>query len=251
MTQFANSDLSHEHSLEILNLLYGYDSFLDSLSVVADMGCGAGLDAAWWATLETRDDPPEPRNYKVYAVDQTLKQVDDDTHKTENVAWIQGNFEQEGLIPQLVDLMWSHNSFQYAINPVNTLAVWNRQMNVNGMLVMALPQTIDYHYNRLTFRSYNYGYHNYTIVNLVYMLAVNGFDCRDAYFYKNAQSNWIYLAVYKNIPPMDPATASWFDLADKNLLHPSVVNSLDTYGHVRQEDLVYPWLDKDFYRAKT
>lgn len=251
MTQFANSHLSHEHSLEILNLLYGYDSFLDSLAVIADLGCGAGLDAKWWSELYTRDDPPEPRNYKVYAVDRSLSQVDNDLRTIENIAWVEGDFEQEGLIPQMVDLMWSHNTFQFAVNPLATLAVWNRQLNTNGMLVMALPQSIDYHYNRLTFRSYNHAYYNYTIANLVYMLAVNGFDCRDAYFYKNAQTNWIYLAVYKNLDPMNPATTSWFDLADKKLLHPSVVDSLNRYGHVRQEDIVYPWLDKDFYEAKT
>jgi SAM-dependent methyltransferase len=251
MTQFANSHLSHEHSLEILNLLYGYDSFLDSLTIVADMGCGPGLDAEWWATLETRDDPPEPRNYKVYAVDRKLKQVDESLRTIENIAWLEGDFEQESLLPQLVDLLWSHDSFQYAVNPMNTLAVWNRQMNVNGMLVMAIPQTINYAYNRLTFRTYHHCYYNYTISNLVYMLAVNGFDCRDAYFYKNAQTDWIYLAVYKSTEPMDPRSTSWFDLDDKKLLHPSVVASLNAYGHVRQEDIVYPWLDKDFYRAKT
>lgn len=251
MTQFANPHLSHEHSLEILNLLYGYDSFLDSLTVIGDMGCGAGLDAAWWATLETRDDPPESRNYRVYAVDRTLNKVDEEIRATENIRWIEGNFEEYGILPELLDLVWVHDSFQFVTSPLHTLSVWNRQMNTNGMLVMALPQTINYAYNRLTFRTHSYSYYNYNISNLVYMLAVNGFDCRDAYFYKNVQTDWIYLAVYKAEGPMDPSTTSWFDLADKNLLHPSVVNSLNRYGHVRQEDIVYPWLDKDFYRAKT
>ena len=57
MALFKNAYASHDHSLEILNMLYGYDSFLDNLKVIADMGCGAGLDTEWWATLETRDDP--------------------------------------------------------------------------------------------------------------------------------------------------------------------------------------------------
>jgi SAM-dependent methyltransferase len=251
MTQFANPHLSHDHSLEILNLLYGYDSFLDSLTVIGDMGCGAGLDAQWWATLETRDDPPEPRNYRVYAVDRTFNKVDEEIRATENIRWIEGNFEEYGILPELLDLVWSHDSFQFVTSPLHTLSVWNKQMNTNGMLVMALPQTINYTYNRLTFRTHSYSYYNYNISNLVYMLAVNGFDCRDAYFYKNAETDWIYLAVYKAEGPMDPSTTSWFDLADKKLLHPSVVDSLNRYGHVRQEDIIYPWLDKDFYRAKT
>ena len=70
MEQFKNAYESHDHSRQILDLIYGYDSFLDSLEVVADMGCGAGADTDWWARLETRDDPPEPRNYLCYAVDR-------------------------------------------------------------------------------------------------------------------------------------------------------------------------------------
>jgi len=144
MTQFANPHLSHDHSLEILNLLYGYDSFLDSLTVIGDMGCGAGLDAQWWATLETRDDPPEPRNYRVYAVDRTFNKVDEEIRATENIRWIEGNFEEYGILPELLDLVWSHDSFQFVTSPLHTLSVWNKQMNTNGMLVMALPQTINY-----------------------------------------------------------------------------------------------------------
>jgi hypothetical protein len=251
MSKFANTYLSHEHSQEILGLLYGYDSFLDSLTVICDMGCGSGLDAQWWATLETRDDPPEPRNYRVYAVDKDMSRVDSDVRDTPGVRWVETNFEQEGILPEKIDLLWCHDSFQYAINPLGTLAAWNRQMNLNGMLVMAVPQSIDYVYNRLTFKTENYSYFNYNISNLVYMLAVSGFDCRDAYFYKNTNTNWIYLAVYKNSEPLDPTTTSILDIESKGMLHDSVVQCLNRYGHIKQEEIVYPWLDKDFYRAKT
>ena len=251
MSKFSNPYLSHEHSQDILGLLYGYDSFLDSLEVICDMGSGSGLDAQWWATLETRDDPPEPRNYRVYAVDRDLSRVEPDVRATPGVRWVESNFEEDGILPEKADLLWSHDAFQYATNPLNTLANWNRQMNVNGMLVMALPQSIDYVYNRLTFRTENYSYFNYNISNLVYMLAVSGFDCRDAYFYKNANSNWIYVAVYKNSEPLNPAETSMFDLVERGMLHDSVVQSLNNYGYVKQEEIVYPWLDKDFYQAKT
>ena len=75
MEQFKNALESHDHCRQILDLIYGYDSFLDSLSVIADFGCGDGLDVEWWATLETRDDPPEPRDYKVYAVDKNINSL--------------------------------------------------------------------------------------------------------------------------------------------------------------------------------
>ena len=85
----------------------------------------------------------------------------------------------------------------------------------------------------------------------MYMLAVNGFDCRDAYFYKNANDPWLYAAVYKShVAPQNPATTSWYDLADLGLLNDSAINSLNRNGFVKQEDLVTVWLDKDFYRMR-
>lgn len=250
MGQFKNAYESHDHSLQTLELIYGYDSFLDSINVIADMGCGEGLDTEWWATLETRDDPPRPRNYEVYAVDKNISLVSNNIQALPNVKLIEGNFEQR-VIPRKVDLMWAHDCFQYAVNPLETLKNWNLSMNVNGMLAIALPQSMTYIYNKLEFRIENYNYFNYNVCNLIYMLAVNGFDCRDAYFYKNANTNWIHAVVYKDREPMDPATTSLYDLAEMNLLHPSVVTSLNTYGYIRQEDIIYPWLDKDFYLVRT
>jgi len=247
---FKNAHYSHEHSLEILNLLYGYDSFLDSLKAIGDIGCGSGLDAQWWATLETRDDPPEPRGYHVYAVDRDLSRVEPDVRTTEGIRWIEQDYNKLEL-PERLDLLWSHDAFQFSTNPLHTLAQWNSQMNTDGMLVMSLPQDINYVYNKLQFKTRNYSYFNYTIPNLIYMLAVNGFDCRDAYFYKNMQSNWINVAVYKNSDPMDPTTTSLFDLADKGYFNASTMDSLNTYGYLRQEDIVFAWLDKDFYQAGT
>ena len=43
---FRNAYESHEHSLQVLDLIYGYDSFLDSLSRVADFGSAIQLSKA-------------------------------------------------------------------------------------------------------------------------------------------------------------------------------------------------------------
>ena len=85
MAQFKNAHDSHAHSLKILNTLREYDTFLESLTVVADMGCGTGLDAEWFATLTTRDENPEPLNYIVYAVDQHINRLEVDTKKLTNI----------------------------------------------------------------------------------------------------------------------------------------------------------------------
>jgi len=251
MAQFKNPQESHQHSRQTMDLIYEFDTFLDSLEVIADMGCGRGIDANWWATLATRDDPPEPRNYFTYAVDRDISRIDPEYKKLKNFKAIESDYSTVK-IPRPIDLIWCHDSFQYAINPIDTLRHWNSLMTPDGMLVMIVKQSISYEYNRIVTRAENYCYHNYNICNLLYMLALNGFDCNDAYVLKQANDPWLHLAVYKSkIEPLDPLTTSWFDLAELNLLHPTVVGSLNQWSHVRQEDILYPWLDKDWHRPEN
>ena len=117
MAQFRSAQESHEHSLTILETIYGYDSFLDSLEVVADMGCGSGLDLDWFARLETRDEPPEPRNYVCYGVDRDVRAFNADTANLPNVQLVEADMESF-LLPRKLDLVWCHDSFQYALNPL-------------------------------------------------------------------------------------------------------------------------------------
>ena len=242
---FKNGYDSHSHSLEILNIIYGYDSFLDSITRIADMGCGEGRDSAWWASLETRDDPPEPRNYIVYAVDQDIKKIDPDIlNNNPNIIPIEGDFERIATVPSKVDLIWSHDSFQLAKNPYECLASWKHALNVNGMLILALPQ-LTYSYNgRLVIESRHQQLFNYNILNLIYMLAINGFDCNDAYFYRKENTPWLYAT---DIDPMPPTT-SWYELAELSLINESLVTSVNRFGYARLDDLVVAWLDKNYYK---
>lgn len=252
MAQFKTAYESHSHSKKTLDILYGYDAFLDSLEVVADFGCGLGLDTEWWAKLETRDDPPEPRNYLVYSIDKKISRMDNNIKNLLNVHTFDDNFDGPHFeLPKPVDLIWSHDSFQYVTDPIGTLKNWNRLMNLNGMLLLIFPQAQHYAYNRLQVHSYNNVYFNHNIVNLIYMLAVNGFDCNDAYFYKEENSPWLHAAVYKsNIAPMDASSTTWYQLAEMNLLNESVVDCLTRYGYIKQDEIITNWLDKDFYFPK-
>jgi SAM-dependent methyltransferase len=238
--------MTTRHSLKILNQLREYDSFLDSLRTIADMGCGTGEDIAWWATLETRDDPPKPYNYHCFAVDRDATKLSR-VPSLPNIKKIQKDFNQLCL-PVKVDLMFSHDSLQYSHNPLATLKQWNEMMNVNAMLVLAIPQHSGVEYNKYYSRTYSGCFYHYTPTNLIYMLAVNGFDCRDAYMLKQFNDPWIYAAVYKTEqPPKDPATTSWLDLVGTGLLHSSIESSINQFGYLRQEDIVMPWLDRENY----
>lgn len=248
MAQFSNSYKSHEHSLEVLSLLREHDTFMESISTVADMGAGACHDVAWWANATTRDEPNEPLNLNCFAVDRAPFVVDFDLPG--NVIQVQRDFEK-ACLPTPVDVMWCHNSFQYALNPLNTLKVWNQQINVNGLLYIGLPM-LNYHELK-KFHAYgrNNEYFSHSVLSMIYMLAVNGFDCRDAYVRKRKDDAWMHFAVFKtDIAPMDPAVTNWYDLIEKKLIHDSIVKSLSQYGQIRQEDVFYTWLDKNLYRIE-
>lgn len=235
------------HSLSILETIQQYDTFLESLKHVTIMGCGTGEDAVWWATLEDYDDPPQPYNFNCFAVDidgSKLAQVP----TLPNLHKVNEDFDREYILPVSIDLMWAYDCLQYSTNPLVALRHWSNAMTVNGMLLLTVPQHNGVEYDRYYSRSYNNCYYNFTPVNLIYMLAVNGFDCRDAYLLKKFNDPWIQMAVYKSdVAPMDPKTTSWFDLIDKNLLHPSIVSSLNSNGYLKQEEIVMPWLDKELY----
>ena len=248
MSNVKNEIESHNHSKEVLDLLLEFDSFMDSLTVIADLGAGSGLDINWFAKLMTRDDPPMPHDYECYAVDINISRL---VNLPENVTVIQKDFEEKLDLPSTIDLLWCHDAFQYATNPLRTLKLWNEQMSVNGMLALSFPQSSGYRYNRLVNRAHDGCYYNHNVCNLIYMLAVNGFDCKDLYMKKDTNSPWLYLVVYKtDIAPMDPKTTRWTDLADKGLLHESIVKSLNKHGHVRQEDIIMLWLNKDWTFCK-
>lgn len=211
------------------------------------MGCGTGEDIQWWATLTTRDDPPEPHNYLCYAVDKDLGKLNR-VPNLPNIIKINKDFTEQRVLPVQADFVWAHDSLQYSHNPIETLKFWNQQMNVDAMLAISVPQHTGVAYNKFYSRSYNGCFYHYTAASLIYMLAVNGFDCRDAYFLKRHNEIWLHAAVYKSsVEPMDPRNTTWFDLAEKNLLHDSIVRCLNNYGHVKQEEILYPWLDKENY----
>jgi hypothetical protein len=247
MGLFKNAHASHEHSLEVLNEIYGYDSFLDGIRSMADMGCGAGLDVNWWATLETRDYPSVPRDIKVYAVDNNIKQLELDIGEIKNVIPIDGDFTKR-IVPVEVDLIWSHDSFQFVKDPFECLRIWRNTLNVNGMLMLTIPQTTYMYNNRLVVSNYDHQYHSYNILNLIYILAVSGFDCRDAYFYRKENSPWLYAGVYACDHEQLPPNPTWYDLAERRLINDSIINSVNRYGYARLEDVVVSWFDKNLYQ---
>lgn len=241
---FYSDEQSHQHSRQTLEALYEYDDFMGSVTTVADMGCGTGLDLEWWATRTTRDEKPRPLNIKCTGID-TAEQLPI-AHRYKNITYQQQNFEEiVGSSKRRFDVLWCHNSFQYVTNPLNTLKNWHGLLNDNGMLAIIVPQTTNIEYNVQCFDLRDGHYFNYTMVSLIYMLAVNGFDCHDGFFYKPINDPWLHAVVYKSpIEPRDPRTTKWAHLAEDKLLPTSAIDSVNRWGYVKQQDLVLPWLDR-------
>ena len=114
---------SHRHSLQVLNALYEYDDFMESIATVADLGCGSGEDLEWWATRTTREDNPQPLNIQCQGID-LLEQLPM-AKKHDNITYQRTDFEGKIHAPQKgFDILWCHDAFQYCVNPVQTLSNW-------------------------------------------------------------------------------------------------------------------------------
>jgi SAM-dependent methyltransferase len=243
---FAITQLSHEHSRMVLDQLYEYDDFMASINTLIDLGCGSGQDLEWWATRTTRDDVPEPLDIKCVGQDRfdTLKMTD----VYPNIEYYSGDFEKPLRLCHdslQYDVLWCHDSFQYCINPIATLANWWQVASPGAMLYIGIPQSTNIYRGHQDFTLASGCYYHHTMVSLIHQLAVTGWDCRAGFFRKDHGNPWVHAVVYKSaVEPQDPATTSWYRLAEQGLLPESAERSVEAHGYLRQQDLVVAWLDK-------
>lgn len=241
---FDTPEQSHAQSLQTLNVLYEHDDFMESVGSMIDMGCGPGLDLEWWATRTTRDDNPQPLNIDCTGVDRALSLPM--AKKYRNVRYLSQDFQDPMRVGnKKFDLVWCHAAFQYVLNPFTTLSNWYDITAPGGMLVIVLPQTTNIEFNRQEFEQISGCYWHWTLVSLMHILAITGWDCRSGFFKKNPNEAWLHAVVYRSDhAPMDPAKTTWYELAERNLLPESAVACINRHGYVKQKELILPWLDK-------
>ena len=228
-------------SAETLALLDQRTEFMDSLSVIADMGCGKGNDSAAWAD---RIDPDgKPRNLFVFAVDKIL-QIDNHNRRR-NLRAVKEDYSSTTIAKNKVDVLWCYNSFQYAVDPVKTLKHWYHIMNENGLLYIAIPQSnyID-DLSRWQMVNQNGCFWPHNIVSLIYLLAACGFDCKEGHFKQRRQEQMIHLCAYKSPhKPMNLENANLYLLDELELLPSSISNCINKFGSIRHEFLQLKWID--------
>jgi SAM-dependent methyltransferase len=237
---------SHAQSLIALNTLNRYQDFMNNLAVVADMGCGFGLDAAWWANL-TKDDGT-PRNIKVNAIDINLDP--NAVAKHPNINYIAADFNVTGLESNSQDFVLSHMSLQYSISPIHTLLHWWSVMKPEAMLMITLPYNynINEHKEILNVNAkYSNGcFFNWTLGNLIMMLAATGFDCRNSHFKFDKINGYIQAAVYKLETEPTPAM-NWYEMCDRHMLPVCIEESIMQNGTFDDVDIVCDWIDRSQY----
>ena len=247
---FLNADQSHEHSLQTLNQLFEHDDFMLSISTMIDLGCGVGKDLEWWATRTTRDDVPEPLNIKCVGVDKEHTQL---ASKYPNLRYHPGNFENEIYSPKGgYDVLWCHDAFQYATDPIGTLSRWWAIGSPGAMLSLTVPITQRIHRRQLDYHLPSGCYYHHTMVSLIYMLATAGWDCRAGFFKQDPADVWLNAIVYKSEnQPQDPRTVTWQTLSDMKLLPESADASVYAHGYLQQQDLIIPWIDRSLAIMKS
>ena len=243
--KFVKTTDSHAHSLQTLNQLYEYDDFMFSIKTVVDLGCGSGDDLEWWATRTTRDENQMPLEIQCTGVD--LFDRLSLCKKYANVAYQQTDFESRIQSSESgFDILWCHDSFQYAMNPLSTLANWHGIASPGGMLALCVPITQRIHQRQLDYFSPAGQYYHYSLANLIYMLATTGWDCRNGFFKLDTQNGWLHAVTYKSQhQPRDPKSTNWYTLSELELLPRSTDASIQAHGYLRQQDLVVTWLDQN------
>ncbi len=245
MSSFGSPHEKHEHSFKnVLSYMYEYDDFMDSVGRVIDLGCDVeATDMLWWANATTRDETQTPLGIKCVGVN-TFEKLN---VKHSSISYQNHDIESLNRVKRTFDIVWCYDQLQYLLNPYQALSNWWHIAEKDAMLVIAVPQTVNTEYHIQEYNlSLGHKYH-YTMPQLIYMLAVSGWDCRSGFFKKTPGDPWLYAIVYKsNVEPMDPKETNIYKLVEQTELLPQcAVDGIHRYGKLRQRDLILPWLDKN------
>jgi len=245
MSSFGSPHEKHEHSFKnVLSYMYEYDDFMDSVGRVIDLGCDVeATDMLWWANATTRDETQTPLGIKCVGVN-TFEKLN---VKHSSISYQNHDIESLNRVKKTFDIVWCYDQLQYLLNPYQALSNWWHIAEKDAMLVIAVPQTVNTEYHIQEYNlSLGHKYH-YTMPQLIYMLAVSGWDCRSGFFKKTPGDPWLYAIVYKSdVEPMDPKETNIYKLVEQTELLPQcAVDGIHRYGKLRQRDLILPWLDKN------
>ena len=240
-----NSQARSLHARKFLEQIYQHPELVMSISSVLDIECGNGADTEWWATRMNYDEKnPKPLEINVTScsrISEMNKQVKD----LERVNYIQTQKEfWKTLDIQKYDVVWCHSVLHKFTNFYEVLLNINSLQDEDGMLCVTVPKIHNIFYNDPDYRLYPDCHTDINIVNLIYGLSLAGYDCRDAYFMQEKNSNLINAVVYKSSDltyNLDEVTP--YDLMEMDRLPASMVTQLNKFGYISNKNLFLSWLD--------
>lgn len=239
--------LTTDGSMQVLDLLGEHNEFMDSLHEVGILDDKIGNHTTWFSDYRSTDDTIESQ-YNItnlYISESHLQE-----HRRENVKNIKvDNLYNTNIDNESFDFLWAHNVFQKEINPMQSLNHWWNIMREDAMLCISVPiRTYIDDLNRWRTDSYPGELYNWNMLTLIQMLAMSGFDCYDGHFKFKRGENFLWASVYKGTQqPLDPHNTTWYDLAEKELIPPSLIKCVNQFGHAKMEKVTVEWLDHSLY----
>lgn len=235
----SNSANSKLHSLNFLNQIYQYPEMMESIASVLDVGSQNGHDAYWWATADDGDeDNPVPLDIEVTAFDKDPRWEKEYEHK--NITFLKRDWEDVEFKKKF-DVVWAHSVLQEAKDPLKFLHKMNSFCSDGGVLCLSFPTTVNTFYGEPDHRIYPVADHHITIVSLIYMLALSGFNCKDGFLYKQPNTNIINAFVYKDSNDVyNYGEKTIYDLVD--FFPEPCQEQVTKFGYITNKGLILKWL---------
>ncbi len=233
------------HSLRILNEIETHRDLMESINNVLDVECGTGHDTQWWATRTDLDpEDPKPLDIDVTAISY-VDEIKQEAKLLPNVEYKQTAYRfWEDVGTNKFDVVWGHCFLHKYHDWYEVLREINKVQDKDGMLCLTIPKIHNYFYNEPDYRVYPKVYNDINIVNLIYGLALAGYDCKDAYYLQEKNSNLLNFIGYKNTDDTyEPDEVTVYDLLEMERLPNSMIQQMEKFGYVSNKNLLLSWMD--------
>ena len=229
-----------EQTLEYLNQ---FDDFKRSIKHMADLGCGNGSHLEYWANMrELLEDGTEGRylDFNCVGFDLDCEKI---IPQRKNIKYKNFDLNIDNIMWSVnFDVVWCHDVMQYIYSPLEFLGRVNRAMTMGGMLYLNVPSTVNVVHHM--FKNYTPPghYNTFTVTQILYLLALNGFDVKDYYLQKRKFEDIIQVVVYKERDPL-PYTTTWYAMTDMDIVSDNMREVIMQNGILKDQGLVTTWLD--------
>jgi len=240
----SNNQTRGLHARKFLEEIYQHPDLMLSINSVLDIECNTGVDTEWWATRENYEETnPQPLEIDVTAISR-VPEINKQVKELDRVNYIQTPTDFWKVLDSTYDVVWCHNVLHKYHNFYDVLQRINALQDVDGMLCITVPKIHNIFYGEPDYRLYPDCHTDINIVNLIYGLSLAGYDCRDAYFMQEKNSNLINAVVYKNTDVIyDLNEVTPYDLMEMDRLPGSMVNQLNKFGYISNKNLFLSWMD--------